>query len=234
MIPFRVLTLALTLLLAGCAGPRAMSEMNDTRLAALPLVTHPATGPGDTLVVIYTGDGGWAAVDRGMAAGFARANMPVVGVNSLRYFATARTPEAAAVDLAAIIDHYAAAWSKSRVILVGYSFGADALPVIVPRLPAATRAKLRLFALVSMLQVGELQFHMADWFDHRGHASYPTAPAVVALKGLPMICIYGAAERDVACPSFPPDLITQVSLPGGHHYNGVYEGIVKAILAQTP
>jgi type IV secretory pathway VirJ component len=38
-----------------------------------------------------------------------------------------------------VIRQYLAAWNKSRVLLVGYSFGADTLPFIVNRLPADLR-----------------------------------------------------------------------------------------------
>jgi type IV secretory pathway VirJ component len=207
-------------------------------VAAMPLALIPpspaAAAPNDTLVVIYSGDGGWAALDRGLAAGFAKAGMPVVGVNSLRYFSRQRTPEGAAADLAALIERYESEWSANRVILVGYSFGADALPAIVPYLPAEVRAQLRLFALVSVFRRGELQFHLGDWFGHKGHESYETAPLINALSGLPMVCIYGADERDAACPTLPPEVIKQVSLPGGHHYDGAYGDIVREILAATP
>src|ERR1700754_2849588 len=94
------------------------------RLAALPLTVKPAPGAGDTLTVFYSGDGGWAAADEGMTAGLVRAGIPVVGVNSLTYFITRKSPEAAAADLALVLRHYMARWGKSRIVLAGYSFGA--------------------------------------------------------------------------------------------------------------
>ena len=110
---------------------------------ALPLVEVPAApGPTpDLMAVMLTGDGGWAGLDKGLAATFAARGIPVVGWNSLRYFWSARTPEGAAGDLDRILRHYLAAWGKSRAILVGYSFGADVLPFLASRLPPETRAK---------------------------------------------------------------------------------------------
>jgi type IV secretory pathway VirJ component len=200
------------------------------QVAAMPLTVMPVQGSSDTVVIMYSGDGGWAAIDHGMAASFNAAGLPVVGVNSLGYFLTRRTPQVAAADLAALIDEYAVKWGKRRVILAGYSFGADALPAIVARLPAATRAKVRLLALVALSNSGELQFHPADWLNKASPDAYPMGPALAALRGLPMVCVYGASDRDDACPTFQSNLIRQESLPGDHHFNEAYGEIVRAIL----
>src|SRR5262245_32813793 len=119
--------LAVAMLLAGPAA----AAVDDGRLAQLPLTTVPAAGGGDTLAVFYSGDGGWAAADKGMAEALVRAGIPVVGVNSFNYFLVRRTPEGAAADLTLVLRHYLAAWGKSRIVLGGYSFGAGALPLIV-------------------------------------------------------------------------------------------------------
>src|SRR6266852_4136244 len=98
----------------------------------LPLVEVPATsGASDTLVVFVSGDGGWAAIDKAISRVLADHGMPVVGLNALQYFWTKRTPESAARDLQTIIDTHLGQWKKSRVVVVGYSRGADVLPTII-------------------------------------------------------------------------------------------------------
>lgn len=189
-----------------------------------------AAGAGDTLAVVYSGDGGWAPIDRGLAAGLARAGAPVIGYNSLRYFATARTPEGAAADLAATLRHALAVWRKRQVVLVGYSFGADALPVIVPHLPADLRARVRLLALIGLQPRGELHFRPIGWLRPAPPSAYAVAPAVAALRGAPMVCIYGTGERRALCPTLPASLIRRVALPGGHHFGGDYGAVSRAIL----
>ena len=75
-----------------------------------------------------------------MAAALSAKGIPVVGLDSLRYFWTARTPEGLAADTDRMIRYYLAHFGKKRVLLIGYSQGADVLPFAVNRLPAATRA----------------------------------------------------------------------------------------------
>lgn len=216
------------------SGPPAPSHAGEARLDALPLTVMPAPGASDTLTVFYSGDGGWAASDQGMTAGLVHAGIPVVGVNSLTYFITRKSPEGAAADLTLVLRHYMAAWGKGRIVLAGYSFGAGALPLIVPHLPADLRARIRLLALVDPEKAGELQIWPGDWLNITAAGAAPLTPAIAALKGLPMVCIYGAQEPNAACAELPPGLVRSVRVPGGHHYGGDYGSVGRAILTSLP
>jgi len=220
-----LLVLVLGVAAQGWPGPWRPLE-GDGRPAAV----TPADAEGDTLAVLYSGDGGWAALDKGLADGLAKAGLPVVGYNSLRYFATARTPDSAAADLAVALRRQMAAWGKRRVVLVGFSFGANALPAIVPRLPADLRQRVRLVALVGLGPTGDLRFTPHSWFNRPTAHAFATRPAVAALKGEPMVCIYGEREPHATCPTLSPALIQRVELPGGHHFDGDYGRLTRAVL----
>ena len=230
-LPLRLmLVIALILALIGAASAGWLSRKPDS----LPAAVIPTAGAGDTLAVIYSGDGGWAAIDRGLSNGLVRAGTPVIGYSSLRYFSTPRTPEGAADDLAVTLRHYMTAWGKRRVVLVGYSFGADALPLIVPHLPADVRAHVGLVALVGLEPRGELRIHPGSWLNLAGSDSYAVPPVVAALRGQPMVCIYGSREAHSVCPAFSPAVIRRVELKGGHHFDRDYGAISRAILQATP
>ena len=215
--------------LATVAPIAAAPRVTAAQLAGLPLVEVPAAPGGDTLAVFYSGDGGWAGIDRGLAQGFVKAGVPVVGYDSLRYFWTKRTPQQAADDLTAVIRHYQAAWGKKRVILAGYSFGADALPIIVQHLPADIRDQVRVVTLLGTDSTGELEFHPGDWLNASSKDSYQIAPVLTALKGTPVVCIYGQQEHDDACPVFPVQ-VRKIALPGDHHFNGDYDAVGRALV----
>ncbi|MBX3482725.1 AcvB/VirJ family lysyl-phosphatidylglycerol hydrolase [Phenylobacterium sp.] len=200
------------------------------RLAGLPLVEVNAPGHGDTMAVLYSGDGGWAGIDQGLAAGLSRGGVPVVGYDALRYFWTARTSDEAARDLTAVLRRYMAAWGRSRVILAGYSFGADALPAIVARLPPDIRSHVRLVALVGVSKDGELEFRPGDWLNLTASSAYPLAPVLQGLRDVPKVCIYGDRERNDACPGFAPGLIQPIRVAGDHHFDGDYAPVSNAIL----
>jgi len=197
----------------------------------LPLIEVPATsGTSDTLVVIISGDGGWAAIDRAISNVLTADGMPVVGLNALQYFWTRRTPETASHDLATIIDRYLAAWHKSRVLLVGYSRGADVLPAMVSRFPAETQARIRTIALLSPSTRVEFEFHVADWMRNFS-AGVPVKPEVDKLTSQRILCISGEDDRDALCPALTarPNIEVMI-LKGAHHFDGGYDKLGHLII----
>ena len=199
--------------------------------AKLPLVEVPATrGTSDTLVVFISGDGGWAAVDREISKVLAADGMPVVGLNALQYFWTKRTPETASRDLGTIIDGYLHQWHKSRVLLVGYSRGADVLPAMVNRLPAETQSKIRLIALLGPSPKVEFEFHVADWM-RNASSGILVKPEVDKLVSQRILCLAGEDDRDSLCPQLVGrPRIDIVMLKGAHHFDGAYDRLGHIII----
>ncbi len=201
-----------------------------SRLAALPIFEAPSREGGDTLVVFYSGDNGWAKVDRRVSAALAEAGDPVVGVDTLRYYMHERSLPEATNDLATIIAHYSQLWNKSRVVLVGYSFGADSLPEIAGKLPAEMRARVRLIALIGPGSKAELVFRPTSWINVYGPGATSVPRALAALKDVPSVCIYGAQDPVSACPRFPSGVTALATVPGDHRYKGQYGAIAGIIL----
>lgn len=203
----------------------------DARLSGLPLIEVPAkVAPQPVaaarMAVMLSGDGGWAALDRDIAAGFARRGIPVIGIDSLRYFWKTRAPQQAADDVAAVIDHYLDIWHRSRVDLVGYSFGADVLPFIANRLPVETAAKLSTITMVEPSLSATFEIHLSDWLPGVTTDGVPLAPEMPRLK-IPPLCLHGGSS-DTICSSLPPAQVTQIGK--GHHLGGDGEPIVERIL----
>jgi type IV secretory pathway VirJ component len=198
----------------------------------LPLVELPAAGGSRTLAVVVSGDGGWANLDRQIGETLSQQGVSVVGVNSLKYFWRARTPDGAAADLSRILRHYMPAWGASRILLVGYSRGADVLPFMVSRLPEDLRDKVKLVALLGFSQRAGFELHLTDFF--RGSRSgLPTVPEIQKLRGMHVLCMYGSEETDSACRGLSPYLGSGIRLPGGHHFDGAYGEIARSILREA-
>ncbi|HXX46635.1 MAG TPA: AcvB/VirJ family lysyl-phosphatidylglycerol hydrolase [Myxococcota bacterium] len=209
---------------------------HDEAVSDLPLVEIPASGSAsDVLAVVLSGDGGWASIDREVANALARHGLAVVGLDSLQYFWTRRTPEQSATDLARIATHYLADWHKSRVALIGYSRGADVLPFMTARLPPDLRAKVALVALLGPATSVDFEFHLSDWLGGgSSDQALPTKPEVEKLRGLNVVCMYGKEETDSLCPQLPADLAHRDERSGAHHFDGDYEALAQGILAAIP
>ncbi len=214
--------LAVTFLLAAATA----------QAANLPIVIRPATrGTSDTLAIMLSGDGGWRRIDILVTNELRKEGIPVVGLLSNSYFGPRRTPEEAAADLETLIIGWSEVWNKPKVILIGYSRGADVLPFLVNHLTPQTRAKVVAVALLGLAPTIDFKFH-ASWipFYHSKEPQFPVEPEVKKMQGLNVLCVYGEKEKDSLCPGLPSQIVTKVRMPGRHHFDGRYPEIAKAIL----
>jgi type IV secretory pathway VirJ component len=205
-------------------------------VADLPLVIVPAAAGADSspwFSILVSGDGGWAALDRGVSRELAKHGIAVVGWNSRKYFWSVRTPDGISADLDRVIRHYAGTWKKSHVILIGYSQGADTMPFMVNRLPASSRAEVDLTALVALSDNALFEFHVASLLGSAPRG-IPIAPELERWSGSPYVCIYGAQDPDAACDKLAGMHGSVVKMAGGHHFDGHYALIAQEILSRLP
>jgi type IV secretory pathway VirJ component len=207
------------------APPERPADISD-----LPVQEVRAAGSGNEFALLLTGDGGWAGLDQELAARLAAAGVPTVGLNSLKYFWTARTPVQTSNDVARVLRHYLAAWGKERVLLVGYSFGADVLPFVVNRLPADLRARIASVSLLGIDSNASFEVSIADWVGS-ADSGPPTRPEVAALGNTAVLCIYGEGETDSICPGLPAGGAARMQIGKGHHFSGEYATLAERILA---
>lgn len=211
---------------AATPPPVAAAAVADLPLVELP----PKSGKAPLLAVMLTGDGGWAGIDQDLAGELSRNGLGVVGFNTLKYFWKARSPEEAAAALQRVIEHYAVAWGAERVLLVGYSFGADALPFLFNRLPESTRSRIRALALLGLGPAADLEIHVTDWLPGSSTRGQPTVPEVARIRQVPILCVTGGGEADSACGALTGRNVTALEIGSGHHFGGQYERIAKELL----
>jgi type IV secretory pathway VirJ component len=207
-------------------------------VSGLPLVEVPSGRPGRRIALLVTGDGGWVGADKALASALADGGISVVGLDSLKYFWKRRTPEETARDVSRILAHYRRVWTRDEVVLVGYSRGADIVPILAERLPPEDRAHLVLVAMLGPSTFAEFEVHAIDLFTSKKRAgAVDTEPAVRATRGyVKMVCFHGADEKGSLCPRLAdlPWVIDR--LHGGGHRLGSDEGpeLVRDILAALP
>lgn len=184
----------------------------------------------DTFAIFVSGDGGWAGIDKEVAEGLAEAGIPVVGVDSLRYFWSRRSPSEFATDLDRLARFYQQRWKRKRIIFVGFSQGADVLPAALNHLSQDTREMTRMIVLMSLGKQADYEFHVSNWVvsDHSG---LPIAPDIEKLPIATTLCIYGVDDDDSICPTLPTEY-HRIGLPGDHHFNDDYRLLSRIILGQ--
>jgi type IV secretory pathway VirJ component len=211
----------------------------------------PPPGKDDVLAIVYSGDGGWADLDRQMGDAFVARGIPVLGVSMLPYFWRARSPDVAARELDALITAHLASTGKRRVWLVGFSFGADVLPTILNKLTPASRSRVTQLVLLSASRTAnfeiELQGYMREsWFSTQLKTllqwvnpvpHYDALPPLLALQGNPPVtCYYGVEDiKDSVCAgSTLPQWIKVHQMPGDHHFDGDYHALANRLIDELP
>jgi type IV secretory pathway VirJ component len=200
-------------------------------LADLPLTELPAARPGPAMAVIYSGDGGWRDIDKQIGEVMAQKGMPVVGVDSLRYFWRAKTPEEIAGDLSQIIRHYGAEWGTQKIVLVGYSFGAGILPFAVNHLSIEDRVRIVEVSLLGLEPRAEFEVKLSGWFGGEPGSGAPQVLPEILRQNLGLFqCFYGVEEPDTLCRAPQLAGVEIIRTSGGHHFDGDYRALAEKIL----
>ena len=199
-------------------------------LPVIEVAAQPGSAATDSFAIFMSGDGGWAGLDQDIAAALSATGVPVVGLDSLRYYWSPRTPDGLGRDTDRMIRYYLSRFGKQRVLLIGYSQGADVLPFAVNRLPEATRASVALVAILGMSEHALFEFHLSSWISD-DTSGPPTMPEVNRISGPRVLCIYGQDEKDSLCPKLDAHKISVVKVKGGHHFDGNYAALAREIMA---
>lgn len=206
----------------------------DSGVADLPLhEVESETKGGKVFALILTGDGGWAGIDRDVAEHLAAGGLNVVGFSSLEFLWHKRTPDEIAQAVSRIIDHYTEKWHADGVVLVGYSRGADILPFAFNRLPDEEKSKVRAAALLGPGLRTRFEIKVSDWLGEDEDATgVSVVDEIAVMPKVPALCVYGEEEGDAgttACPLLAADRARIVKTAGGHHFDGAYDTVAKAI-----
>jgi type IV secretory pathway VirJ component len=183
------------------------------------------------LAIVVSGDGGWRDLDKTIARGLQRSGVSAVGIDSLRYFWSRKTPEQTAHDLARVIQTYAARWHARSVALIGYSFGADVLPFAYNRLPARLRDKVALMSLLGFSPRADFEIRVSGWLGMPpSSAALPARPEIAKVPPELVQCFYGEDETDTICPDLAKTGVAVIRTAGSHHFGRDYDHLAQVIL----
>lgn len=202
----------------------------DTSLVArLPIVEVPSGGAGSTLAVFMSGDGGWADIDRRIAARLAQRGVAVIGLNLRDFLKTKRSPEEIGAAVTALARAYGDRWHRSNLVVIGFSRGANLAPFAVTHLAPDVRARLVGIGLIGLNRAANFKWHLQDVFrDVTRDDDVPTLPELATVRDVPIVCVYGRDEHDSGCRGTSQD-VQRVERPGGHHLDGDFEAVADIL-----
>ena len=235
---FRATRLALTgSLVASALVAQSARVSGEPPTDDLPLVEVRGATHTGTLAVFLSGDGGWADIDKKIGEVLAQRGIDVVGFDNRAYLrGKDRTPDGTGADVARAAGAYLSRWNDQRLVLLGYSRGADLLPFVAARLPASLRPHLVLVAMLALQERASFHYRFSDlWATHSRPSDIPIRPELERLRGANMMCVYGRDEEESLCRTVDTTLVHPEQRPGKHHFDGDYRAIASLILARlTP
>ena len=204
------------------------------RVEDLPLVEVRGATHTGTLAVFLSGDGGWADIDKKIGEELAQHGIDVIGFDNRAYLrGQNRTPDGTGADVARAASVYLERWKDQRLVLLGYSRGADLLPFVAARLPASLRSQLALVAMLALQERASFHYRFSDlWATHSRPSDIPIRPELERLRGTNMMCVYGHDEEESLCRKVDTTLVHPEVRPGKHHFDGDYHAITALILAR--
>ena len=199
----------------------------------LPLIWVAPTAPAQHITaVLLTGDGGWAELIHHVADGLAAKGIGVVGFNSRSWLSSPKTPDETAAAVTRAINAARAKWPADRLVLVGYSRGADMAPFVANRLPEPLRSQLAGIALFGLAPMASFEFHLIDLIkDTRRATDVPIMPELERLRSVRMVCVYGREEPTSGCRDAPAGLMTKDERDGAHHFDGNVEALLAHVFS---
>lgn len=196
-----------------------------------PITLHhdPDAPQTDVYAIFLSGDGGWANFDRQVAERLAARGTPVVGLSTLRYLWQERGPAEIARDMARIHAHFAPRLGRARVLLIGFSLGANVTPFYAPLLPPDMQARVAGLALLSPETATGFEIVIGGWLG-RATGAADVGAAIRAAAGLRPLCLYGLDDGASACPAAAGGHVAVQGVAGGHHLGADYDRIAALIL----
>jgi type IV secretory pathway VirJ component len=210
------------------------SEINTGALESLAIKIYPAKNNSANMPMLIgiSGDGGWRGLVDNMSNSFSEKGIPVIGIDALRYFWKYVPPEKVADDIAKIIIRYTKEWNRTKVMLLGYSFGANIIPFIIDRLPCDIKAKISMAIMLSPDDHADFEFHFASWLDKSSRNAFPVLPEINKLEGLKTLVFFGDEEKDPLKYDISPTIAKIIEVPGDHRYKDDRNKLVGLIIAE--
>jgi len=187
----------------------------------------------DYFILFLSGDGGWASIDKEIGSYLSDQGIPVVGFNTLKYLWSKKNPDTLAVDISKVLEKYQASFKLNKVVLIGFSLGANMVPFILTRLPEEQLNAISYYSMLSPSVKTEFEVHFSDWIPgNLPSEGLNILPELNKSQSIPASCIKGIEEELSLCDEKLPTWISVFNLKGTHHFDEDYEKVSSILLEE--
>ena len=196
----------------------------------LPIKEWASTSQDKPLIFYLSGDGGLNKFSNSLCDGINKKGFEVIELNSKSYFWDKKTPEQTAIDVNNFLVKKMTGRKNQQIVMIGYSFGADVLPFILSRLPKDMHDKILASFLMASSGSTDFEIHWADIFGGNSKRDMDVVSEINKLVDDKIVIISSSDDRHLEANKITLKRYTHEILPGGHHFDGDTDEIIKVIL----
>ncbi len=196
----------------------------------LPIKEWNTSAHDKPLIFYLSGDGGFNKFSISLCAGFNKKGYDIIALNSKKYFWDKKTPEQTTNDVSNYLIKKLNGRKNQQVVLIGYSFGADVLPFILNRMQKDIHDKILVSFLMASSGSTDFEIHWADIFGGNSKRDMDVVSQINKLTNDKIVIISASDDGHLDLHKVSLKRYTHEVLPGGHHFDGDTDEIIKVIL----
>jgi type IV secretory pathway VirJ component len=180
------------------------------------------------IIIFFTGDSGRSSFDEKLADSLCASNIPLMGINSYKYFRKRKTPQQTLDSILPYIDLNLKKYNCQKFILAGYSFGSEVVPFLYNLMSNEWKNKVDFIVLLSPSDNSDFKIHFLDQLGYSiKRWPYDVLSEIMKIEDKKIIVFWGEDEKKFTKEQFTKYNITVHHLKGGHKHTQVTSVINK-------
>ncbi|MBC7557371.1 MAG: hypothetical protein H7195_10460 [Chryseobacterium sp.] len=180
-------------------------------------------------IFYVSGDAGFNTFSKSLSDELFKRNYDITALNSKAYFWKLKTPAETTKKISQYLTQKLKGRKNQKIVLLGYSFGADISPFIVNRLPKDLREKIVSVVLLDPSKTADFEVSLQGMIFDKARGDYEVLPEVNKMD-VPKTLII---RSDIGL-KFPVNKVTvrnfsEKHLPGNHRFNYNYSELSSLI-----
>lgn len=211
-----LLFLYITLLLSALCFHGSLFAQKLKPTKHLPIIESKTDADLDYYVILLTGNGGWRKLVQSITLYLNQKDVSVVAINTKKYLLSRKSPGQICCDLETLIDRYNSKWKGKKVVMMGYSMGAEVLPFAVNCMNNQYKQKINDLILIAPGLSATFKVKLRDyyWEVNEGEDIYSELKRMNKVKTY-VIC---DDTKFSICHKNLDGVVDYDFLSGGHHF----------------
>lgn len=208
----------------------SLSVYGQTDINSLPTKIIASNSDTSKPVLLYiSGDGGWNKFSISLLQQFSAAGFPVIGLNAKSYFWERKTPRQTGTDIQTLLNKYVKEWKRNKIVLLGYSFGADVMPFVFNNVGAEWQKKINYQVLLSPSSKTDFEIHLSEMLGYRRKNGMSVVEEINKTTSCRFVFLFGEEDDDFPINEIKIKNYKNITLPGGHHFDNNVNELVDKI-----